>query len=220
MATIKKGILGGLSGKVGNVVGGTWKGIDYLRALPSNVSQGNSPAQLSARQKMHLVNRFLKTCVPLVRIGFSSYAQKMSAYNAATSYNYHNAISGDYPDHELDFPSLRVSMGNLSGGDGVSCASPEAGKLSFTWNDNSGADNANASDTAMLLVFNPAKGSSVYVLQGPARSSGSAEVSLPSDYSGDAVHAYLAFVSLINMAGSQSRNYVSNSVYAGSVTLG
>ena len=37
MATIKKGILGGVSGKVGNVVGGNWKGVDYLRSLPAEV---------------------------------------------------------------------------------------------------------------------------------------------------------------------------------------
>ena len=29
MATFEKGILGGFSGKVGNVVGGTWKGKSY-----------------------------------------------------------------------------------------------------------------------------------------------------------------------------------------------
>jgi hypothetical protein len=34
MGIIKQGILGGFSGKVGNVVGGTWKGIDYMRVLP------------------------------------------------------------------------------------------------------------------------------------------------------------------------------------------
>jgi hypothetical protein len=30
MGTIKQGILGGFSGKVGTVVGGTWKGIHYM----------------------------------------------------------------------------------------------------------------------------------------------------------------------------------------------
>lgn len=38
MGTIKQGILGGFSGKVGNVVGASWKGIDYIRSLPSSVS--------------------------------------------------------------------------------------------------------------------------------------------------------------------------------------
>ncbi|MDK2788577.1 MAG: hypothetical protein PWP07_1822, partial [Epulopiscium sp.] len=35
MARIKKGILGGVSGRLGNVIGGSWKGVDYLRSLPS-----------------------------------------------------------------------------------------------------------------------------------------------------------------------------------------
>ena len=31
MGIINQGILGGVSGTVGNVVGGSWKGINYLR---------------------------------------------------------------------------------------------------------------------------------------------------------------------------------------------
>ena len=30
MGKISQGVLGGFSGKVGNVVGGTWKGIGYM----------------------------------------------------------------------------------------------------------------------------------------------------------------------------------------------
>lgn len=33
MGTIKQGILGGFSGKVGTVVGSTWKSVHYMRAL-------------------------------------------------------------------------------------------------------------------------------------------------------------------------------------------
>ena len=33
MGTIKQGILGGFSGKVGTVVGSSWKGISYMRGL-------------------------------------------------------------------------------------------------------------------------------------------------------------------------------------------
>jgi hypothetical protein len=178
MGVIRNGILGGLSGKVGNVVGGNWKGISYLRALPSHVTQANSYAQLSARQKMSLVNRFLKTCVPLV-----------------------------------------VARGNLASGDGAGCTSTEAGKVMFSWNDNSGAGNANTGDTAMLLVFNPAKESSVYLLQAASRGDGSAEVNVPVGFSGDEVHCYLAFADLGSMVSGQAREHVSNSVYVGAVTV-
>ena len=219
MATIRNGILGGLSGKVGNVVGGTWKGISYLRALPSHVTQVNSPAQLRLRQKMNLVNRFLKTCVPLVRIGFSGYTQKMSAYNAATSFNFHYAVTGEYPDQALDFPSLAISQGNLPGGEGVSCEPAGAGKVAFNWADNAGLANANAGDTALLLVYNPAKESSVYLLQGASRGDGTAEVVVPAAFSGDNVHCYLAFADMARLVGGRAREYVSNSIYAGTVTV-
>ena len=37
MAEIKKGILGGFSGKVGTVVGVNWRGKDIIRSLPKNL---------------------------------------------------------------------------------------------------------------------------------------------------------------------------------------
>jgi len=219
MATIKQGILGGLSGKVGNVVGGSWKGISYLRALPTHVNDANSIGQRTARIKLSLVMHFLKTCTPLVRIGFNGYAVKMSAFNAATSYNYHHGVSGEYPDFELDYPGVLVARGNLTGGDNVACSSPEAGKVALTWIDNSGTGIALPGDTAMILVYNPVRNRSVYLLQGNTRSDGAGEVNLPAEFSGDEVHCYLAFTDLGKLVGGQEKNYVSNSIYAGAVTV-
>ena len=38
MGKISQGILGGFSGKVGTVIGGNWKGIDYMRSKASKVT--------------------------------------------------------------------------------------------------------------------------------------------------------------------------------------
>ncbi len=43
MGIIKRGILGGFSNKVANVVGSSWKGINTMRALPLSVA---NPARL------------------------------------------------------------------------------------------------------------------------------------------------------------------------------
>ena len=48
MGTINKGILGGFSGKVGNVVGGTWKGIDYMRSKSNHRKFTATPAATGA----------------------------------------------------------------------------------------------------------------------------------------------------------------------------
>lgn len=47
MGTIKKGILGGFSGKVGTVVGSSWKGIAYMRSLPQNMKNPRTEGQVS-----------------------------------------------------------------------------------------------------------------------------------------------------------------------------
>lgn len=54
MAKILKGILGGISGKVANVVGGRWKTTDYIRSwvIPANPQ---SALQVIQRDKMTLV---------------------------------------------------------------------------------------------------------------------------------------------------------------------
>lgn len=54
MGVISQGILGGVSGKVGNVVGASWKGIDYLRIKPSNVANPRTEGQVSQRTKFAL----------------------------------------------------------------------------------------------------------------------------------------------------------------------
>jgi len=51
MGTIKKGILGGFSGKVGTVVGSSWKGISYMRSLPLKVRNPRTLRQLDQRSK-------------------------------------------------------------------------------------------------------------------------------------------------------------------------
>ena len=69
MGTITKGILGGFSGKVGSVVGGSWKGIDYMRSQSSRRTRAASVLQLQQQQK----------CVLQVRIDTRAHLQYTSA---------------------------------------------------------------------------------------------------------------------------------------------
>ena len=71
MGTIKKGILGGFSGKVGNVVGASWRGIEYIRSLPSSVRNPRTEAQVTQRTRIALIGKMMKSIVPIIRIGFA-----------------------------------------------------------------------------------------------------------------------------------------------------
>ena len=98
MGTINKGILGGFSGKVGTVIGGTWKGIDYMRSKSNRRSFVPSQKQLEQQAKFALMMRFLQPLTALLRITFNSFAVKQTGMNSVFSSKLANAIAGTYPN--------------------------------------------------------------------------------------------------------------------------
>ncbi|HOU68524.1 MAG TPA: DUF6266 family protein [Paludibacteraceae bacterium] len=211
MGTIKQGILGGFSGKVGTVIGGSWKGISYMRSQVQNIKNPRTEAQMEQRSKFALTLSFLKPITSYVRTGFKTYATKQTAFNAAMSYICKNAVTGDYPDYTLDFSLALVSRGNLTPAANAA-ATAASGKINFSWSDNSGAGDAQITDLAMPLVFNKDKGEAVFNTAADTRASEIAEINLPADWTGDKVEVYLGFVS----ADGKS---VANSVYLGEKTV-
>jgi hypothetical protein len=218
MATLKNGILGGVSGKIGNVVGSNWNGIDYLKTLPSHYTDAKTEIQVSNRSKFLSVIRFLQPITEFIRVGYKSLALKKTAFNAATSYHYHNAISGEYPDIVIDFTKVIVSRGNLTGAYNAAAQSATAAEMQVSWADNSTDGSAKADDVAMVVVYHPVLGDAYFTLNAGSRSDLSADLQLPQSFSGGEVHVYLGFMSL-DALGSQAAKSISNSVYVGAVTV-
>ena len=211
MGTIKKGILGGFSGKVGTVVGGSWKGISYMRSLPQSVKNPRTPGQVSQRSKFALTLALLKPMTALLRTGWKLYAHRQSPFNAATSYTLANAITGNYPDYEIDPGKVLVSRGSLTpAANGMVVAA--GGSIEFAWDDNSGMGSAKQTDKTLIAVLNPAKGEAITNDAGADRMTGEQSVPVPADWMGDSTEIYLGFI-------SEDGKEVSNSVHLGTVNI-
>jgi len=210
MGKISQGILGGLSGKVGNVIGGSWKGIDYIRIKPTSVANPRTTGQVNQRNKFTATIEFLQPNKEFINVGYKSYAIKKTAFNAAMSEILGNAITGIAPDFSVDYSAALLSKGSLSGVLNPSTDLTTTGQVSFSWDDNSTESNANATDKAMLLVYNPSKKESTYILAGAERNVGNEVVNIPSTYVGDTIELFMAFVAVDGK--------VSNSSYVGSGT--
>ena len=83
MGIIKRGILGGVSNKIGNVVGSSWKGIATLRSLPLSVANPNTTAQRENRDSFSVMSKLgsdvlATVCQPL----WNRDAKQMSGFNA------------------------------------------------------------------------------------------------------------------------------------------
>lgn len=212
MGTIKQGILGGFSGKVGNVVGATWKGINYMRALASKVSNPKTDLQLEQRQKFAAAVKFLQPLTQFLKIGFKNYAVKMTAMNNAMAYILRNAIQGTYPNYTIDYTNVLLSRGNLAPAMNQSVTSTVAGTILFAWDDNSDETGASALDKSLLVVYDVEKNQAVYFTELGTRADKTQPVTVPNSFSGDLVHCYIGFI-------TADGKTLSNSKYAGAVTV-
>ena len=212
MGQIKQGILGPVSGTVGPVVGGTWKGIAYLRGKATSYADAQTDAQLTQRQKFAVISRFLQPMSEFLQMTFKAYAIAKTGINAAFSYNIKNALTGTYPNIAVDYPNALVAKGNLPSALNQVASSTVAGTVKFDWEDNSGEVGASALDKTLLVVYNPTQNQAVTVNQLAERGDGTQTVTVPDSFSGDLCECWMAFIS----ADGQT---VSNSAFAGAVTV-
>ncbi|MHB9055777.1 MAG: DUF6266 family protein [Paludibacteraceae bacterium] len=210
MAKINQGILGGFSGKIGNIVGGNWKGINYMRIL-TKPTNPNTEKQVNQRTKFTTALSFLQPITPFLRVGYKLFTAKQTAFNAAMSNVLTNGITGEAPNLELVYSAISVSKGTLT--PAVNAAfSYDSGEITITWDDNSGIGTAKATDKAMYVVYNPAKVDAVFEIAGADRSLKSQVADLPIEWIGDTVHVYLAFITI-------DGKDIANSTYLGSVEV-
>jgi hypothetical protein len=152
MATFNNGILGGFSGKVGNVVGGKWKGIDYMRSRSGKRGNNPTPAQQTQQAKFKLAIQFLQPLTGLLSISFRDFAIEMTGINNAMRYLLANAIDGTYPALSINYQNVLISRGDLPNA-GSPAATAAGSTVTFTWINNSGTGMANASDQAILVAY-------------------------------------------------------------------
>jgi len=212
MAIVKESPIGVVSGRLGQIAGGKWRGIYYLRVLPSKVANPRTDKQLSARLKFSVVSSFTSCIRQFIKIGFKNWAVRMTQSNAASSYNYRHAVLGTYPNFTIDYPNALVSRGEVATAFNQVATSAVAKTIVFTWEDNSGEMNASADDKTLLLIYNPVKHQSVYFNGLTTRAIGTETITVPNSFSGDTVYCYIAFI-------KEDESDVSNSAYAGGITV-
>jgi hypothetical protein len=94
MAVIKQGILGGFSGKVGSVIGSSWKGRAVMKSQPLSVSNPNTAGQQSQRTKFKSITQLGSTLL-------SGYVQKVC-----------NVISGSITGYNLFVQTNKAAFGS------------------------------------------------------------------------------------------------------------
>ena len=152
MGVIKRGILGGISGKVANVVGGSWKGIAYLRALPLSVANPQTAGQVAQRTKFAAALVIAQAILAgIIKPLNDRFVSGMSGCNAFVS----RAIPFISSVGVVTWADIQTSVGSLLGFSTLTLVGSAATNVAtINWVNNSGTGNALATDLTYFAVYN------------------------------------------------------------------
>ncbi len=209
MAELKNGLLNGGSGRIGNIITYERNGKYFARARPSKVNQPNTEKQLIARKRFAVlqpVNALLKE---VYRYGFAADFKARPAYSAALSWNLKHAVTGIYPDLEVDFSALRLFHGSRTLPADIQIVA-ENNVLQWAHTEE---DRQYANDRAALILIFPEKNRLDFRLEAAKRSDG--QLSYTGVIPEGGAHVYLSFYGKIPVRGAVTEADVCPSYYCG-----
>ena len=110
MGVIKQGILGGFKGKVGSVIGTSWKGKAVMKSMPLSVANPRTAGQVLQRNKFKTIVELASGILAsIVKPLWDRFASGMSGYNAFVSANCDAVL----PNSSLDYNKLVIAKGKM-----------------------------------------------------------------------------------------------------------
>jgi hypothetical protein len=209
MARLTNNILGPVVGKIGPVVGSSWKGIPYIKSRYKKRTVHISDNEKNNRHKFALAHAWLKPLQPFVRQGFKGYTPTVEGFLAAKSFLLKNAMEGEGQDIAVNPALMQVSFGGLPLAKNITAKLIAPGQLQFSW-DTSTVEGSSNRDQVMMLAYNVNLKHAEYIIRGEFRFKGADMLRL---HTGTGTYLlYLAFV-------AADRSSQSHSVYLGEITV-
>ena len=145
----------------------------------------------------------------MYRYGFAADSKARPAYSAALSWNLKHAVTGTYPDLEVDFSALRLFHGSRALPEDI-LLQTEHNVLQWA---HTPEDAPYANDRAALILIFPEKNRLDFRLEAAKRSDG--QLSYNGLIPEGGAHVYLSFYSKIPVRGSVREEDVCPSYYCG-----
>lgn len=186
MGVILNGILGGFSGKVGPVVGGKWKDVDYMRSYvkPANPNTENQQAVRGKFSQLVATARLLLSSI--LQPFWDPFISNMSGFNKFISVNYPLSTS----EGILQASSL-VSQGTLETlHTNTSTYNTGTGFVDTTFDDTI-QGNGLATDVVVHVIYNISTGQVWIETNSSDRTTGEASTQIPTGLTATNLIAYV-----------------------------
>lgn len=206
MARLITGINGPIVGRVGTIIGSSWKGIPHIKGPYKKRTKRVSKMELANREKFAMAQAWLRPLLGFVRVGFKGYSERSEGFGAAKSWLLKNCFEREGDKMKINPALMKVSSGDLPLANDITVEKIAPDRIRFTW-DPASTSEAHPRDQVMMLAYNVKKESGIFTTTGQFRSEGMDELPIETK-KGITYHLYLAF-----SAADRSRQ--SDSVYLG-----
>jgi len=211
MGKLDNGILGPFRGKVANIIGYELNGQNIIR-IEGHKNKKLSIDQLNNCLQMAVIVEFLDPMKSFLKTAFNPVAKGTTKnyHNIAVSSNKPNALSGYYPEVEMDYTRVILSTGTLSVAENPT-VERIGDELKFTWEMSQGAHWTENDDQVMLMAYAPRIKKCCFVKSGARRTDGKEVLKIKTSMKNELLETYISFV-------SDDRQRVANSQYTGQVS--
>jgi len=190
------GAFGGFQNQTGPLVGHWVNGQNVITAIPHPSQKPATTAQTNQRNKFKLVMAFQSRLTGLVRVGFqNAHEVKQSAFNAAFVYNYQNAVTGVAPNFAIDYSKFTFSKGKLSWPYYLEYLIDTPAVVKFKWQAYLSSGIGSPTDMVTIVLYSPDLDQFVSVVNAVPRSALGFSVTVPFEFSGKELHAWVSMVS-------------------------
>ncbi|PRY55282.1 hypothetical protein B0I27_101251 [Arcticibacter pallidicorallinus] len=190
MGILKHGLFGPLSGKVGNTVGSSWRGIHYVRSLSKKTQKEPSAKQLAARARFAAVNKFLLPLKDVIERGYSNQdLRRATALNLAVKENY-ATLTGTDEHPGPDYSKLVLSKDKMVCRPlGCKIAAGTPGRVKISWQ---GGDflGDRVYDRATVVISCPEKEEVIVSMDQFFRGDQLADLEIPSGWLNVTIYGY------------------------------
>lgn len=155
MAIIQNPVIGAASGTFGTAIFQEQYGKHVLRTKPLTYRDKNTTEQQQNRGKFRTAQLWVIKFLSIIRTGFASYRENMSAYAAALGWYISNAVTGTLDNYSISYSNAIFSFGDLLNVTSFDAPILNPGNhFTFDFENNSGIGNASASDSVNIILFN------------------------------------------------------------------
>ena len=145
-------------------------------------------------------------------MGFADFRRgKTTGYNVALRELIKKAIIGSYPDYDIDYSKVQISVGSLLKPLGAVVEANEPGIITLSWTYTGKVMGSYEADEPVVVLYNVQQRLHMVVADPVFRSAESLDIELPGTFSGDELAVWMFFV-------NREHQKQSKSVFVGMVT--